>query len=404
MDFPGKGLQKRGYLRNSIYLYSALDGCKRSVNVLILIMLVNLASTPTITASKSQAAIMSRKQLYWTCQVVGWTAYMISDLWRYSVYYGYTHGLLVNSAIVIAFGIFITHVYRLIVNKLSWLDLPLSQLIPRIFLSVTAMGTIMVLVNLPVDYFTIPRFREIVFEKGGIPMYFVLGGLLDWSKHILLWSLLYHVFQYFERSKNNEVERLKLEASVKDFEAKMLRAQLNPHFMFNSLNSIRALVLENPEKAQASVTRLSNLLRNCLVADRQRTVTLGEELKTVQDYLSLEKIRYEDRLNVQTHVNPDTLSVQIPPMMVQTLVENAVKHGISKPLKGGFISIEAQREGNFLNLAIRNTGVLGNTDSGGFGLLNTAQRLGLIYGPSASFRITQESAEVVRAEVKLPVL
>jgi LytS/YehU family sensor histidine kinase len=178
-------------------------------------------------------------------------------------------------------------------------------------------------------------------------MYFVLGGLLDWSKHILLWSLLYHVFQYFERSKNNEVERLKLEASVKDFEAKMLRAQLNPHFMFNSLNSIRALVLENPEKAQASVTRLSNLLRNCLVADRQRTVTLGEELKTVQDYLSLEKIRYEDRLNVQTHVNPDTLSVQIPPMMVQTLVENAVKHGISKPLKGGFISIESQREGNF---------------------------------------------------------
>jgi sensor histidine kinase YesM len=347
---------------------------------------------------------MSRKQLYWTCQVVGWTAYMISDLWRYSVYYDYTHGLLVNSAIVIAFGIFITHVYRLIVKKLSWLDLPLGQLIPRIFLSVTAMGTIMVLVNLPVDYFTIPRFREIIFEKGGIPMYFVLGGLLDWSKHILLWSLLYHVFQYFERSKNNEVERLKLEASVKDFEAKMLRAQLNPHFMFNSLNSIRALVLENPEKAQASVTRLSNLLRNCLVADRQRTVTLGEELKTVQDYLSLEKIRYEDRLNVQTQVSPDTLSVQIPPMMVQTLVENAVKHGISKPIKGGFISIEAQREGNFLNLAIRNTGVLGNTDSGGFGLLNTAQRLGLIYGPSASFHIIQESPEVVRAEVKLPVV
>ncbi len=367
-------------------------------------MLVNLASSPTITAGKSQAAIMSRKQLYWTCQVVGWTAYMISDIWRYSAFYGYNHGLIINSSIVILFGIFITHVYRLLLKKLSWLDLPLGELLPRIFLSVTVMGIIMVLVNLPVDYLTIPRFREQVLEKGGIPVNFVLMGLLSWCKHILMWSLLYHVFQYFERSKNNEVERLKLEASVKDFEAKMLRAQLNPHFMFNSLNSIRALVLENPEKAQVSVTRLSNLLRNCLVADRQRTVTLSEELKTVQDYLSLEKIRYEDRLNVQTHVTPDSLSVQIPPMMVQTLVENAVKHGISKPLKGGFISIEAGREGNFLNLAIRNTGVLGNTDSGGFGLLNTAQRLSLIYGSAASFRISQESPEVVRAEVKLPVL
>jgi len=329
---------------------------------------------------------------------------MLSDMWRYSAYYGYSNGLIVNSTIVILFGIFITHVYRLLIKRLSWLDLPLSQLLPRIFLSVTVMGIIMVLVNLPIDYLTVPRFREQLQETGGIPLNFMLMGLLNWSKHILLWSLLYHVFQYFERSKNNEVERLKLEASVKDFEAKMLRAQLNPHFMFNSLNSIRALVLENPEKAQVSVTRLSNLLRNCLVADRQKTVTLGEELKTVQDYLSLEKIRYEDRLNVETKVSPNTLNVQVPPMMVQTLVENAVKHGISKPLKGGFISIEAQVEQNFLNLAIRNTGVLGNTDSGGFGLLNTAQRLHLIYGPSASFRISQESEEVVCAHVKLPVV
>jgi LytS/YehU family sensor histidine kinase len=123
----------------------------------------------------------------------------------------------------------------------------------------------------------------------------------------------------------------------------------------------------------------------------------------VQDYLSLEKIRYEDRLEVRNEVKPDTLHVQVPPMMVQTLVENAVKHGISKPLKGGFISIESNLENNFLNLAIRNTGVLGNTDSGGFGLVNTAQRLGLIYGPTASFQISQESPDVVCARIKLPI-
>lgn len=345
---------------------------------------------------------MSRKQLYWICQVAGWATYSLSELLLYSFRFGYNDSLIVNALVTLLLGIVVTHCYRLIIKNLSWLDLPLTKLVPRIIFSVLLMGLIMLVFSLLLDYLTVPYIREYFMERG-IPLDFIMGGYLNMCKHALLWSLLYHVFQYFERSKKNEVERLKLEASVKDFEAKMLRAQLNPHFMFNSLNSIRALVLENPEKAQVSVTRLSNLLRNCLVADRQKTVTLGEELKTVQDYLALEKIRYEERLEVRSHVKPEALSVQVPPMMVQTLVENAVKHGISKPLKGGFISIEAELRNNFLNLAIRNTGVLGNTDSGGFGLLNTAQRLNLIYGPGASFGITQESAEVVCARIKLPV-
>ena len=218
------------------------------------------------------------------------------------------------------------------------------------------------------------------------------------------------MYQYFSVGKKNEIERVQLESSVRDFEAKILRAQLNPHFMFNSLNSIRALITEDPAKAQASLTQLSNLLRNSLLSDRQKTVSLNEELKTVQDYLSLEKIRYEDRLSIQTNISPDTLNVQVPPMMVQTLVENAVKHGISKPLKGGFISIDAQLERNvklernFLNLTIRNTGTLSDKPNGdGVGLLNTSQRLVLIYGVNASFCISQEENEVVRAEVRLPV-
>jgi sensor histidine kinase YesM len=364
-------------------------------------MIANLV-TPVIPATKSAGFIMSRKQLYWICQIAGWATYSLSELLLYSFRFGYSDSLIINALVTLVLGIVVTHCYRLIIKNLSWLDLPLAKLVPRIISSVLFMGFIMLIFSLLLDYLTVPNIRESILERG-IPLYFIMGGYLNMCKHALLWSLLYHVFQYFERSKKNEVERLKLEASVKDFEAKMLRAQLNPHFMFNSLNSIRALVIENPEKAQVSVTRLSNLLRNCLVADRQKTVTLGEELKTVQDYLSLEKIRYEDRLDVRTDIKPESLSVQVPPMMVQTLVENAVKHGISKPLKGGFISIESRMENNYLNLAIRNTGVLGHTDSGGFGLINTSQRLGLIYGPTASFQISQETEDVVCARIILPV-
>jgi two-component system, LytTR family, sensor kinase len=217
-----------------------------------------------------------------------------------------------------------------------------------------------------------------------------------------LWSLIYHMFQYFERSKNTEIEKIRLKSSVKEFEVKALRSQLNPHFVFNALNSIRALVLENPQKAQQGITQLSNILRNSLVADRRKTVMLSEELKTVEDYLALEKVRYEDRLKVEVNINPDTLEVQVPPLMVQTLVENAVKHGISKPLHGGFISISARLQKHFLYLDIKNTGTLQRLDSGGFGLINTSQRLELLFGAEASFKIKQESDNVVCAQVKIP--
>lgn len=347
---------------------------------------------------------MNRRKIYWLCQIIGWTGYSLSDLIIYILRDGYSYGQVVNVIISIGLGIGITHLYRLILKRLHWLELPLSQIIPRTLMAVLIMAVTMVVLSVPLEYFTIPRVQKRFDEIGGIPVIYLAWGFLNWTKNLLLWSVIYHVYQYFSLSKRNEIERVQLESSVKDFEAKILRAQLNPHFMFNALNSIRALIYEDPNKAKEALTQLSSLLRNSLLSDRQKTVSLNEELKTVQDYLSLEKIRYEDRLEVQTNISPDTLNVQVPPMMVQTLVENAVKHGISKPLKGGFISIQAQLERNFLNLIIRNTGKLERAEnSDGVGLLNTSQRLALIYGTGASFRINQETDEVVRAEVRLPV-
>ncbi len=347
---------------------------------------------------------MNRKKVYWLCQIIGWTGYLLSDLIMYVLRYGYSYGQFVNAFVTIGLGIGITHIYRLTIKRMDWLKLPLAQIIPRTLVAVLIMSVVMVVLSIPLEYFTITNVQKRFDEIGGIPVTFIAGGFLNWTKNLLLWSVIYHVYQYFSLSKKSEIERVQLESSVKDFEAKILRAQLNPHFMFNALNSIRALIYEDPNKAKEAVTQLSSLLRNSLLSDRQKTVCFREELKTVQDYLSLEKIRYEDRLQIQTNISPDTLNVQVPPMMVQTLVENAVKHGISKPLKGGFISIDAQVEKNFLNLTIRNTGKLETAARpDGVGLLNTSQRLGLIYGSGATFKIKQETTEVVCAEVRLPV-
>jgi sensor histidine kinase YesM len=340
---------------------------------------------------------MNKKKIYWLCQAGGWSAFAFYETIGYYAKFGFQLSLLINGAVNMGLGIAITHTYRLLIKKLHWLNLPLEDLIPRIVFSVLISASILTAVNLPLDYYSISEFSIKTDLLSLILM------ITNWSKYLLLWSLIYHMFQYFERSKNTEIEKIRLKSSVKEFEVKALRSQLNPHFVFNALNSIRALVLENPQKAQQGITQLSNILRNSLVADRRKTVMLSEELKTVEDYLALEKVRYEDRLKVELHVNSDTLDVQVPPLMVQTLVENAVKHGISKPLHGGFISISARLQKHFLYLDIKNTGTLQKLDSGGFGLINTSQRLELLFGADASFKIKQESDNVVCAQVKIPV-
>jgi LytS/YehU family sensor histidine kinase len=119
---------------------------------------------------------------------------------------------------------------------------------------------------------------------------------------------------------------------VKELELQTIKAHINPHFIFNSLNSIRALVDENPERARKAVTELSNILRSSLQSDKMETVSLQKELSIVKDYLALEYMRFEDRLKIVYDIDEDTLDRPVPPMMLQTLVENAIKHGISKQM------------------------------------------------------------------------
>jgi two-component system LytT family sensor kinase len=345
---------------------------------------------------------MSRQRLYWTCQFTGWTAYQGYEVFYSAVQTNRWHVLVVFNAMVnVCLGVFITHVYRLLIKKLNWLELPVYRLLPRILLSICLMATMMTGINIPLDLLTL---EDITLQSFTLPV--ILLGIFNWIRHFLLWTAIYHTIQYFERLKNNEVEKIRLASANRDFEVKLLRSQLNPHFVFNALNSIRALVIENPHKAQQSITQLSRILRNSLLAERHRTVSLAEELQTVKDYLELEKIRYEERLAIQTDISPEAMQVQVPPMMVQTLVENAIKHGVSKPINGGFVAIEARQEKGHLLLVIRNTGKLERDQSSegtGFGLSSTRQRLDLIYGENkASFHIRQESEEVVCAQLVIP--
>ncbi|MEO1055010.1 MAG: histidine kinase, partial [Bacteroidota bacterium] len=221
---------------------------------------------------------------------------------------------------------------------------------------------------------------------------------------LLIWSACYFTYQYFQRSN----KALKQEAAMTEIELNNLKSQLNPHFIFNALNSIRALVDEDPAKSKNAITQLSNILRNSLASDKKRLITFKDELKTVEDYLSLESIRYEERLQTEFDIHPDSYKFLVPPLMIQTLVENSIKHGIAKLKKGGVVQLKTQTGNYSLRVQLRNTGHFevngkNGADHYGLGLKNTRQRLNLIYGNEASFKIENETEDIVLTELIIPL-
>ncbi|SFC43101.1 Histidine kinase [Flexibacter flexilis DSM 6793] len=346
---------------------------------------------------------MSKDRAYWISQAGGWGAYglIVATYYMYvlgdSLHFGLRE--LVSILLMCVFGFVITHLFRAVVKYWNWVKLPLIRLIPQVLIANIVMGA---------AYVTLSSISERVIgisEQLDFQWNIIFVAMSNASLIFLLWSLAYFSMYFFRNYKQEEIERLKWEGAIKDFELNKLRSQLNPHFMFNALNGIRSLVDEDPNRAKTAITQMSNILRNSLLADRAKTVTLGEELRTVNDYLNLEKLRYEERMCVATHIDEGTLGVQVPPMMIQTIVENAIKHGVSKQVSDGFIDLTTYTDKNMLVIEIRNSGNLGQPDSNstGFGILNTRQRLELIYGVrQATFDILQEKEGVVLAKLQIP--
>jgi two-component system, LytTR family, sensor kinase len=136
---------------------------------------------------------MNRRKIYWLCQIIGWTGYSLSDLILYILRDGYNYGQGINALITIGLGIGITHVYRLVIKRLDWFRLPLAQIIPRTLAAVLVMSVVMVVLSVPLEYFTIPRVQRRFDEIGGVPVIFIAWGFLNWTKNLLLWSVIYHI-------------------------------------------------------------------------------------------------------------------------------------------------------------------------------------------------------------------
>ena len=290
----------------------------------------------------------------------------------------------------------VTHLFRSFIVRAKWFNLSLPKLIPGIMVSVCVMGITVYFARLPISFLLGFFDLNVAFDVRHI-----LGLTSIYVLIFFLWSVLYFTYYYFERYNRS----LKYEASVIEIELSNLKSQLNPHFIFNALNSIRALVDENPAKSKQAINQLSNILRSSLASDKKDLTSFNEELKTVKDYLGLESIRFEERLKTEFDIDPASQHFLVPPLMIQTLVENGIKHGISKLTAGGIIQVKTQVEKDRLKIRIRNSGHIVNGNrrgKNGLGLKNTAQRLKLIYSGAASFRIVNENDNFVLTEIIIP--
>lgn len=341
---------------------------------------------------------MSKKNLYWICQIGGWSLFVLFNSLFFKLENAFTTNVAISQCLMLAFGIVISHIYRNIIVRFNWVKIKTLFLVPRVIIATVVLATIMDYAQYGIEYSL-----DIAGAKHQ-DLVTIAVNILNLAFVLFFWSLFYFSFHYIENYKKAEIENLKWEASINEIELNKLKSQLNPHFMFNAMNSIRALVDEDPVKSKEAITQLSNILRNTLQMGKNKVIPFDEEMKIVNDYLALESMRYEERLKLSVSVDPESQFFNIPPLMMQTLAENGIKHGISKLTAGGLLEIKTIVKEEKLHVLIRNSGKISGSleNDNGFGIKNTRQRLQLLYGNNASLRIENEKENIVLTELIIP--
>ena len=328
-------------------------------------------------------------KIYWFLQISGWSAYaLLIFLSAWSVGQTVTPANWIQLGFNLLINILVTHMMRYTILRFNWFNKHILTIIANVSIICIGMGFLVELLSNSLNQIVSDTHTADSFSQVTVKAFF-------FSFVLFCWNGIYFTYLFFQKSKNQEVQTINLRATKNEMQLKNLRSQLNPHFLFNALNSIRALVDLEPQTAKQAITQLSNLLRKSLLLGDNNFIHIEQELEIVHHYLELEHMRFEERLRYNIEVKDDSLLVEnIPPFLIQNLVENAIKHGISKEIEGGEVRIVFERVDNRIQITIANTGQLAKSEEAGIGIDNTRQRLQLLYD-DATFTLKQEEEMVV---------
>jgi signal transduction histidine kinase len=350
----------------------------------------------------------ARLRLYVAAQLVGWGLFLSMQMAVMKAFpdpeepYG-NWDIIAFSVMVAASGLLLTHGLRAWMRRFGWKRLGWRGLVPRGL--VAALVLALLWAGFLDGYFHGLLGEPWHAKQHSVLLLFAISAI-NGTFLFSAWFCLYFFYHVFDRLNRSEIERFQLMTSVKEAELRALKSQVNPHFIFNALNSLRALIGEDPVRARQAVTQLANLLRYSLQSGQLETVPFEDELRIVNDYLALEQVRLEERLRLRLDVAPDTLHLPVPPLLLQTLVENAVKFGIAPRPEGGEIVIVARRDGERLRIEVSNPSeseAPATAASTGLGLHNAEERLRLIFGANATLRLLRNLPSRVVAEAIIPL-
>ena len=335
---------------------------------------------------------------YWACQIGGWIAFSALGLTTGAMESDWRPSLVVGYLLFFLYSVGFTHLLRLLSLRRGWTNLAPPRSFAR--LSAGAILIAMIQTGLVVGIYSAIEGSLGIWREPSSIVYMLLWlSVVD-----NIWVILYFSITSLRHTREVRRNETQMKLALSEAELRALESQLNPHFLFNCLNSIRGMVSEDPPQAQDMITRLANILRYNLQRDRHHTVSLASEVEIVSDYLALESIRFESRLRVRIDIEDAAREVPVPPMLLQTLVENAIKHGVEDLPCGSEISIRASLENSSLRIAVENAGVLtvSQASSPRIGLVNARERLRILYGERAALQLAPSANGRVAATVLIP--
>ena len=341
-----------------------------------------------------------KNRAFWILQSIGWGGYFflrtLSNIANEKI-----GAYLIHNALLTAAGYSITLLMASAYRRLIKMR-PLYTWVGTIVIVAIAAAIFSAIETWSIATFVDPRVRP-----EGLRFF---GAILFTLSLLIAWSALYYSINFFILLEEQSDRLLRLESQASNAQLAMLRYQLNPHFLFNTLNSISTLVLlKQTDRANAMLSRLSSFLRYTLVNESTGTVTLAQEVETLKLYLEIEKMRFEDRLRPHFHIDPGVMDAQLPSLLLQPLIENGIKYAVTPQEEGADISVEARRQADRVIITVSDTGpgadALYNVraqQSTGVGLANIRDRLAQAYGDNHRFETQSDITGGFRVFIDIP--
>lgn len=342
-----------------------------------------------VTASMSalQSLFRNKEATFWAFQAFGWTGYFLVRLFQAITLEFELEYVSIQYFAAVLIGISMTivlrHVYRLVRDR------PLPLVLPVVVVLCATFGLLFSSLELALAPVIVPGFQR----AAGL---FLFSNAMFEATALFAWSAIYFGYHYYTGLQEQKAQVLQATAMAHQAQLKMLRYQLNPHFLFNTLNAISTLVLEKSEDdANKMLTKLSSFLRYTLVNQPTQRISLDQELYALGLYLDIEEVRFGDRLKVTYDIDDDVRAALVPSLILQPLIENAIKYAVAPAIDGGTITVCVKHlEENRLRLALKDSGPgvddihnIVSQSGSGVGIANTKERLSQIYGDDHDFRL-----------------